>query len=237
MGIEPHDVVTAAGLDPQAHADDHLAVRHDRTARDMKVGAVDNARLHALFRRDDCPVPAQLAGLHIQGDDMTVGGGGIEFVRVERHALHPRLAAAMQGFGQHAPVLPQDGAVGGIDRFDGIRAFDEQHAVVDQRRRLVGAERQRQRPGNAQVAHGALVDLIERAVGEGSVGAAPHQPVGGRRGAQHGVRHRRELLEQRLAGSDGGMKGGVLVVEAREGRIPCGAIVLRRIGGARRCQH
>ena len=84
------------------------------------------------------------------------------------------------------------------------------------RRRLGGAVGQRPGPGDAEVLHVVLVDLVERAVAPAVVGAPPHQPVAGVRLPQHLVRHRPDRLHRigRLLGV-GGCTG-----ERQEGCYP-----------------
>ncbi len=217
LRIQGDDEVTAAGIDAQADTDDDLAVNEQRATGNMEVGAVEQARARPVFGGHDRAVPAQLTAFHIQCDDMAVGGGGVEFVLVDRQTAHARLAAAVKLVRQRANVLPENRAIGGIDRFYRIGAFDEQHAVVDQGCGLIGTWRQRESPGDAQIAHRILIDLSQGAVAERGIAAAPHQPIAGGRTLQHRIGYRADRAEQGFADADGGVIHGVLVIQARGG--------------------
>src|ERR1700722_18355948 len=75
-------------------------------------------------------------------DHMPVGRGGIQSVFIDRQALHPGVAAVVKLVRQCSDVLPENAAVRGADRFHRVAAFNEEHAIVRQRRGLIGTARE-----------------------------------------------------------------------------------------------
>ncbi len=127
---------------------------------------------------------------------MGIRGRDDQLVVVDRHvALGERIA----GFGdelrrQIAPVLPDEIAVGGIERLHLVGVVeDEEHAVMHDRRRLGRPIGQGPGPDQLEILDVALVDLLEWAIAPRVVGPPPHQPVTSGRVAQHGVGDRRNV--------------------------------------------
>ncbi len=143
---------------------------------------------------------------------MAVGGRDVQLVLIDADALDPRGAAVGEFVRQGAHVLPQEIAVGGVERLHGVSAGEKQHAVMDEGGDLVLADRQRPGPGLAQAPDVGLADLLEPAVAEGLVGPPPHQPVAVRGRAQHGVGDRAQARERRLAPGGRRRESGVMVV-------------------------
>src|SRR6202020_3689381 len=84
-------------------------------------------------------VPDHLAGLGVQRNDMRIGGGNDQLVVDHRHvALGGVVAVLARNFsGNIALVLPQQIAIGGIERLHLVEpVIEEQHAVMDQWRGL-----------------------------------------------------------------------------------------------------
>ena len=92
-------------------------------------------------------------------------------------------------------VLPDQVAVGGVDRNDAATGIDGVHdTLMDDRRCFIGASRQAPRPGHLELARVALVDLIERTEALLIVGPIYHQPVTRRRVGEHVVGDRLEAF-------------------------------------------
>jgi hypothetical protein len=134
-------------------------------------------------------VPHELAGLGVERDDVGVIGGGNEIALMDRHVARRQIAGLGNHLGrQVAPVFPDQIAGCGVERLDLVGIIeDEQHAVMDDRRRLGGAGGHRPRPRHLEVLDVVLVDLIERAVPIAVIGTPPHQPIRRRWIAQHRV--------------------------------------------------
>ena len=97
-------------------------------------------------------------------------------------------------------VLPDQLAGRRVERLHGVHGVGEIHdAVVHERRRLIRAALvHRPHPREPQILDVVACDLSQRAVAPGLVVAAHHQPVAGRRIAQHLVGDGTEVLH--LAG-------------------------------------
>ena len=134
-----------------------------------------------------------------------------------------RLLSASSGY--LVPVLPEQLAGGRVEGLDDVAgARQEHHAVVDERRGLVGALGHRQRPGQAQAGHVVGPDPVQRRVALVVSGAPPGQPI-----------LRRRIPEQ-LVG-DRGEAGDFAVDERAEGRHGvhvAGLIRRRRVRRIRR---
>ena len=93
--------------------------------------------------------------------------------------------------------MPKQIAIGGVEGLDNIAvAGDEHHAVMHQRRRLGGADRQRPGPDRHQAFDIGLGDLLKRAEARAVARAAPAQPIAIRRRGQHCFADRRNLVER-----------------------------------------
>ena len=136
-----------------------------------------------------------------------------------------RLLSASSGY--LVPVLPEQLAGGRVEGLDDVAgARQEHHAVVDERRGLVGALGHRQRPGQAQAGHVVGPDPVQRRVALVVAGAPPGQPVLRRRIPEQLVGDRGQAgdlaVDERAAGRHGVHVAG-LVRRRRVGRIRRGA--------------
>ena len=125
VGIEAHDL-RAAWLGPDACA--------GRAHHDLAPGrehAAGNA--FANLRVPDALVPHELSGLHVERDDVGIGGPDVQAIAVERHtALH----GGRHTLRQLPPVLPEQIARPRVERLHAVaHAVHEEHAVVHERRR------------------------------------------------------------------------------------------------------
>ncbi len=138
-----------------------------------------------------------LAGDGIEGDEAAVVGGHVDLVAVDRGVAHGTKAADRI---RPDLVLPDQIAGGGIERLHHVAGVAEIHdAVVHERHRLVRAGIvHRPAPGQAQLLDVVFLDLFERAVAPRLVVAPRHQPVAGRRIAQHRIGHRHVVLHLAL---------------------------------------
>ena len=168
-------------------------------------------------------LPDRLARPRVEGDDCRVVGGQVDLVPVEGDAAGR--APALRVLGILVPVLPEQLAGGRVEGLDDVAgARQEHHAVVDERRGLVGALGHRQRPGQTQAGHVVGPDPVQRRVALVVSGAPPGQPV-----------LRRRIPEQ-LVG-DRGEAGDFAVDERAEGRHGvhvAGLIRRRRVRRIRR---
>src|SRR4030095_14062647 len=132
FGVEADDVATA--FDPTSDA------LHDFAFRDEWAAC----QLPSLGRIGDRLIPYNRASLHVERNDMNIGGADKEFVAVERHVLfHSRTHV----FGEFPRVMPEFVACGGIERLDVVtETVDKDHTIVNERCRFVGSGRQGQRP-------------------------------------------------------------------------------------------
>ena len=125
---------------------------------------------------------------------MIVRGRHDQLVLVERNValLHrPRVAR------QLPRILPEQVARQRVQRLHFVAvAFDEEHAIMFERRPLVLSVWQRPRPLHPQIVHVFLGDFLQRAEPMIVVRAPPKQPVPGRRILQQFVCHGREFLER-----------------------------------------
>ena len=132
------------------------------------------------------------------------------------HGSHP-------GFLEVAVVLPDDVAIGGVHGHH-VRARRDQihHSVVNDWNRLRRSGGQSLHPGDVQLTDIFLVDLFQRAIAPGVVGAAVLQPIAGRRIQEHLVRYglvvldhavrqrrRHEHTRGALRGARGGRRGAL----------------------------
>ena len=168
-------------------------------------------------------LPDRLARPRVESDDCRVVGGQVDLVPVEGDAAGR--APALRVIGILVPVLPDQLAGSRVECLDDVAgARQEHHAVMDERRGLVGPLGHRQRPGQAQAGHVAGPDLVQRRVALVVSGAPPGQPV-----------LRRRIPEQ-LVG-DRGEAGDLAVDERAEGRHGvhvAGLIRQRRVRRIRR---
>ena len=151
-----------------------------------------------------------------------VVGGQVDLVAVEGDAAGR--APALRVLGILVPVLPEQLAGGRVEGLDDVAgARQEHHAVVDERRGLVGALGHRQRPGQAQAGHVVGPDPVQRRVALVVSGAPPGQPVLGRR------------IPEQLVG-DRGEAGDLAIderAERRHGVHVAGLLRRRRVGRIR----
>ena len=165
-------------------ADHHLAVGGERSAGDAVAGPGVGHRV----------IPHDIAGLHVERHHVRVRRRHVQPVPVEREAALDRRRAVTR---QPSRVLPEQVARRRIDRLHLVaEAVHEHHAVVHERRRFIGAVRQRPAPGETQIGDVLPVDLRERAEAHVVGGAAPRQPVpvGGVR--EHAVGDGRDPIQR-----------------------------------------
>ena len=163
---------------------DHLAARHDRTARVREPqGPVGDHRR-----------PDVLAVARVESDQPGIGGGENDLVLVDREVAHRPHPDLLDGTDL---VFPDEIARRRVDRLHDVpRLHDVHRAAVDDRHVLVRADvvPDRPDPRQPQVLHVVAGDLGERAVAPRLVVAARHQPVARRRIAQHLVGDRHVVL-------------------------------------------
>ena len=166
-------------------AGDHLAVGDDRRRRGLGLVLVVV----------DLGFPAHLAGLCVERHEEAVVRVVEDQVLEDRDAFRSRPLRPADDVGRLlrdlAPVLPEEIAVGGVDRqHAGARAHHVHDALGDDRRRFRGAGPESARPCHLELADIAAIDLVERAEALLVVGSIEHQPVARRRIDQHVARHR-----------------------------------------------
>ena len=142
-------------------------------------------------------LPHHPAGLGVEGEDVVVGAGVEDGGAVDGdvpvvlpEGVEDVVADVV---GHLAAVLPDEVAGDGVDGLDdvgGVRHVED--AAVGERRALLAPLGEGARPHHAQLADVVAVDLVEGAVAPAVEGAAPHQPVAGRRVLQHLVGDRHE---------------------------------------------
>ena len=180
--VPGHEATAGLRIAATAHALHDLAARHQRSA-----GVAP-----ALGPVRGGVVPGDLAGFHVERDEMRIGGGDDQVVAKERHIAFGKHVAAIghKLGGQVALVFPQQVAIGRVERlyFVGV-VEDEQHAVMHDRRDFGRAGGHRPGPCDLQAINVVLVDGVQRAVTRAIVGAPEHQPIRRRRIAQHLIGH------------------------------------------------
>ena len=165
--------IARAARQPQ----DHLAIS-DYRARGVRK---------ALAVICDYSFPYLFTGARIQGNQAGIRGGLDDLVLVHRNIPH------VLAIGRATPVLPDEFASLAVQRLDNVTGINQvDNPVVNQRRRFRVALMHIPDPLKGQVAHIALVDLIERAVGVGVVVATMHGPVVRAGVSQHGIAKRDE---------------------------------------------
>src|SRR6185437_1555885 len=130
-----------------------------------------------LFRAQDLLIPQGRASLHIQGDDMAIGGGRVENVLINGKVSYNRRAPAMERRGQRSDILPEQIACPAIQRLNRVGALDEDNPVMNERCDFVPTRWQRPSPRLAQIAYIVGVDLMKRAIAQTVVSAPPSQPI------------------------------------------------------------
>jgi len=121
--------------------------------------------------------PADLSGASVERDDVSVHGGEINHIVVDRESLRS-FDATERRILEFALVLPDQIAVRGVERVDdAARRNHVHHSIVDDRDRFRYALAQSAHPGHAKLADVFLVDLLERAVAKCVVRPAVHKPV------------------------------------------------------------
>jgi hypothetical protein len=94
--IERHDETTAPNVDTQARTDDDLALGDQGTAVQMQ-GDTFGLTVRRAFRvREYLLVPDDLAALHVECDQVTVGGRGVEPVAEDGEALGAGTATVVE---------------------------------------------------------------------------------------------------------------------------------------------
>ena len=138
-------------------------------------------------------LPALLAGAGVQAHHVAVGRGVKNHVLINGQRLGARGA---RGGGRNlALVLPDEIAIGGVQRLDdGARFHQIHHAVMDDRNGFAGAGAQAARPRHAQLADVGAGHLLERAEALRVVSAAVHQPVVRAGMQEHVLGHRNEIF-------------------------------------------
>ena len=156
----------------------HLALDDDRTAAVAET-------LRAVGHHH---IPDLLAGARIERDEPCVGRGDDQVVLIERHAPHRALAD--DGVRADA-VFPEQVAGTTVERLHEVAGVVEiDDAVVDDRCRFACASLvHRPLPHHPQPPDVRRGDLGQRAVAPRLVVPTNHQPVAGRRIAQHRVGH------------------------------------------------
>ena len=161
---------------------DDLALRDERAA----------ARAVVAFRAiADRGVPHGLAGSRVERHQVRVARRQEDLVVIQRDAAHR--GAVRVGA---VAVLPNQFAGLPVERLQDVaRVVEEDDAVVNDRRRLIGAAFvHRPDPFQLQILHVVGGDLVQRAEIRRVVIAADHQPVGRIRIAQHRLGDRDEVL-------------------------------------------
>src|SRR5204863_276217 len=184
---------SALGL--AAAARDHLAVCDDRP----------RAVLRAVLVVEDVRLPDELAGLRVHRVRPTVGAVVEDQVVVDREVAVRAGGREILAdvFGHGAAVFPDELAGHGVERLcDVVRVREVENPVVDERRALLVAGRERARPDEAELLDVARRDLLERAVAPVVQRAPPHEPVVGIRVREHRVRDRRDLVDLAVGVSD-----------------------------------
>ena len=190
-GDEADVVLVAAAA---GDAGDQLAVGDDRAGG----VAVAEGRVGGPGLPDQFPVA------RVERQDRCPAGGGEDAVAEDRDVLlHPAAESPRAIAGDLRPVLPDQVAVGGVERLDHAAGMRQVHdPVVDQRRRLLGAGVvHRPRPHQLELADVLGRDLVERAVAPGVLRPSPVEPLSRFRVAQHLLRDR---LETGFLGRDAG---------------------------------
>jgi hypothetical protein len=131
--------------------------------------------------------------MHVRrGEDELVAANG-------EGTLGPVEDIAVVRGGNVVMELPEQIPVARIERLHRLTVVpDVEDTVVHQRRefgKAVGV--QAPGPGHLQVLHVVAIDLVERTVAPGVVGAAPHQPIVGRWFAQHRIGDGSDPIERR----------------------------------------
>ena len=183
--------------------------------------------------------PHRLAGAGVERHQPRIGGCQIDLVAVDRQVAHAsRGVARAVGPNLVGPEEFTTGAVECLHFVHGVGEVDD--AVVHERHRLIGSALVHvPRPGEPQRADVRGRDLVERAVAPGLVGAARHQPVAGRRGAQHLIGHRREARHlaahvEAAGGWRSGGPGGARRVVVAATSASCASL---RGGRTHACRH
>ena len=141
-------------------------------------------------------LPRFLSGPRVERYEVGVGGGEKQLVAVERQRAG---GAGPRVLRQPVAVHPDHVAGRRVERLDDVpRTGEEHHPLVHQRRRLVVALADRDRPGEVQLADVVARYLIERAVTVAVARAAPAQPVARRRVREQRVRHRAQIVRHHL---------------------------------------
>jgi hypothetical protein len=123
-------------------------------------------------------LPEKFAAAGMQSHQVRIPGQVIDLVVVDGQASSPvalRLKVA-QIRRQFSLVVPDQVSGGGIPGLDMIaaRMSDVHDAVVNQRSELLGSGIHGSHPGQLQLAHVALIDLIQRTVAGHIVSAVGH---------------------------------------------------------------
>ena len=130
-------------------------------------------------------LPDQRAGAAVERRDERVARAHEQLVAVDGQIAAVRAA---QRRGQRPAVLPEQRAGGGVERLHHVARVGEiQHAVMDERRRLVAPVAHRPDPGELQPADVLARDLVQRAVAPPVVRSPVDQPVVRVGVAQHRV--------------------------------------------------
>ena len=138
--------------------------------------AFDDQRAGSISARIDLGLPARLAGTRVQADHETVGRGVGDDVLVNRQRFGTFLSCDVGG--HVALVLPQHVPARGIQGLHNAAGIHHVHDAVVNDRDSFGLPRAHAAfPGQVELSHILLVDLLQRAEALGIVGAAEHQPV------------------------------------------------------------
>jgi hypothetical protein len=151
-----------------AARDDH-AIGHNGTA-----GIADVQFATAIG------LPHHLACARAERDHDVVPAYEIDLVAADSDAALAlsETVAERPGRRKGMPILPHEVAGRGIDCLDHIAGITQiHHAVVNERRGLVGARLHRSRPNQLHVLHIGFVDLVQRTVAPGLIVAAMDYPI------------------------------------------------------------
>src|SRR5579863_667496 len=108
---------------------------------------------------------------------MSIGGGRVEHVLINREISYDRRAPVMKRRRQRAGILPEQITCPAIQRLNRVGALDEDNPVMNERRDLVPTHWQRPSPRLAQIAYIVGVDLPKRAIAQTVVSAPPGEPI------------------------------------------------------------
>ena len=145
---------------------------------------------------------------------MSIGGGRVEHILINRKISYNRRAPIMERGGQRPNILPEQITCPAIQRLNRVGALDEDNPIMNERRDLVPTHWQDPSPRLAQIAHIVAVDLAKRAIAQTFVSAPPSEPISIWWMPQHVVCHWLNVVEQGYP--------------PRRSRLECGIVICRK---------